>query len=115
MFLTWHEKCFYIIGERARAREADSENQIRKLRMDDSQIMELGDGVERINSLGSFFFVNKQDGTLLSAAVLQNGDIDRGDDGIKWVEVTAPESQEALDTINVDFNTNYRMSEFAGR
>ena len=78
--------------------------------------MELGDGVKRIDSLGGFFFVDKKDGTLLSAAMLQDGGIDSdGDDDIKWVEVTAPESQEVLDTINIEFGTSYVMSMFAGR
>lgn len=72
------------------------------------------DGWVAFPEWGSFNKID-EDGTLLDVSMNHDGsmDMDRGEPNA--CEVTAPESQDFLDTINEYFGTNYRYERFAGR
>ena len=53
--------------------------------------------------------VQVDNGALLAAAINEEGTID------EWVDVCAPESQSFLDKVNIAFNTNFQIFQFAGR
>lgn len=62
-----------------------------------------------MSDLGAFFAVT--DGVLFSMPMMANGTPDIEGLG----EVTAPQSQELLDTLNAFFDTDFKMENFAGR
>ena len=66
--------------------------------------------VVKISELGAAFFVN--DGELLySVPMLMDNTLDWENVG----EVTAPQNQAALDEINTQLYTHFKMSQFSGR
>jgi len=62
-----------------------------------------------IEELGAVFWLENEH--LMTCAVRADGEPDIDNIG----EVTAPESQEALDLINNKLGTNFRYENFAGR
>lgn len=66
--------------------------------------------VVKIPSLGAAFWV-ESNGHLYTAPLKTDNTVDWEVAG----EVTAPESQDALDIINDELYTHFKMSQFAGR
>ena len=60
-------------------------------------------------------YVTVEGGTLLSAAMREDGSPEMDSGSIAWSEVSAPESQDFLDAVNGLFGTDFKMDQFAGR
>lgn len=75
--------------------------------------MELTKGIA-LEKFGCYVWVD--DGALLYCPMTPNGLPDTDENGIwNWGEVTAPQSQEFLDEVNVCFATAFKMDGFPGR
>jgi len=66
--------------------------------------------IEKLENFGCYVLVDES--VLCAAPIL---DPPSKDTPVSWGEVTAPQSQEFLDTVNSLFGTNFKMTDFAGR